>query len=347
MIRAVAGTLLWLAACGVALADEPQVELAFPADRATVGAPDARGFIAGRATSAEARELDVVLAIDTSDSVSEVSSDGRRDSNLVGEVRAARAFVAALDLRTTRAGIVSFAGDVDPVTPDAYTEVPLTGDPAALEHALHRLERSSGKGMTNLVSAIDLATIELVGTAHAKSTPRAGARRVIIVLTDEEGPTLPVDNGAWRNATLAIQQAERSAKLGVRIDVYAFGALPAEKRVVGAELAKASGGVFVPVARAADLAGALSAANLSGVEKLEITNRTTGQPASVVLRRPDGFFAALVPLRVGENAVEVRGPPAGERTLNLTYDGSASDDLPVDLRALRSALLGTVTVKEP
>ncbi len=330
------------------------------------------GFVAGRATSEAARLLDVVLAIDTSDSTEmpsgvDIDGDGvvgterttrpvssdEGDTVLAAEVAASRALITQLDPRTTRVGVVSFAGDNDPMTPDAVAAVPLTSDFAEADAGLAKLQRKGPLGMTNMVSAINTSTIELIGTESARSEKRAGARRVMVFLTDGQ-PTLPIEKAQLQNAKMTVQQAVRSARFGIRIDTFVFGEEGLAEQVVAKEMARVTNGVFTPVADLATLTDALGKANFSGVERLEIANRTTDQAAIQVLRRPDGFFAALVPLRDGENAIGLRAHlesgPDGELSVGVQVSASSADGVPPSLAATRESLLGAARAagaKEP
>ena len=355
MSRAVAAVFLWLASPAVA---EPLIALEAPAAGSTVGGADGLAFVAGRATDPAARQLDIVLVVETSESTREpsgadIDGDGTTEADgamaslvgggdagdtvLAAELAACRALLDRLNATTTRVGVVAFAGDGNPRTPDSITAAPLTFDYEKVRSALDTLRAAGPKGKTNLVSALNLATIELLGTPSAYSAKREGARRVILFLTDGQ-LTLPVENSRLQNAKLVAQQAERLAKLDIRVDAFGLGKEALTEPVAAAELARVTNGVFTPVGDLATLGDALAKANLSGVEQLEIRNRTTGQPAAKLLRRPDGFFAALVPMRDGANALEVVPSPGKAATLTVSYSGSAGEVLPPRLAELRDAL---------
>ena len=131
--------------------------------------------------------------------------------------------------------------------------MPLTSDFDKVERGLDDdLPATGRKGLTNMVSAVNLATIELLGTQSAYSTKREGAKRVIMFLTDGQ-PTLPLENSQLQNAKMAIQQAVRAAKLDVRIDTFAIGEDALSEPVVVVEMARVSSGVFTPVRDPKDL----------------------------------------------------------------------------------------------
>lgn len=340
MIRALAVALL--------------IALEVPAAGSTVGGADGLAFVAGRATDAATKQLDILLVLDTSESTREpsgadIDGDGKSeadgifggadpgDSILAAELAACRALLDQLNPRSTRVGVVAFAGDGNPTTPDARTAAPLTFEYDKVRAELDAIRTVGPKGRTNMVSAINLATIELLGTPSASSSKREGARRVMVFLTDGP-PTLPVENSLTQNAKMVIQQAERTAKFDIRVDTFAFGKEALADPVVMVEMARVTNGVYTPVADLAALGSALAKANFSGVEELAIRNRTTEQPAAKLLRRPDGFFAALVPVRAGANTIEVVAPPAGVETRSVSYAANLAEVLPPALAVVRDAL---------
>ena len=143
--------------------------------------------------------------------------------------------------------MVAFAGDGNPTTPDARTAAPLSFEYDKVRAELDALRTAGSKGRTNMVSAINLATIELLGTPSASSAKREGARRVMVFLTDGP-PTLPVENSLTQNAKKVIEQAERTAKLDIRVDTFAFGKDGLADPAVMIELARLTKGVYTPVA---------------------------------------------------------------------------------------------------
>ena len=137
-----------------------------------------------------------------------------------------------------------------------------------------------------------------------------------------------------------LEQAERTAKLDIRVDTFALGKEALADPAVMVELARLTNGVYTPVADLAALGAALASANFSGVDELAIRNRTTDRPAAKLLRRPDGFFAALVPMRAGENAIEVVASPAAVETRSVSYGGSLGEVVPPALARVRDLLRG-------
>jgi hypothetical protein len=248
-----------------------------------------------------------------------------------------------LDPRTTRVGVVSFAGDSNALTPDAQTEVPLTSDYDKVERGLDGIFRRGPEGMTNMVSAMNLATIELLGTQSAYSQKREGAKRVIMFLTDGQ-PTLPLEGSTLQNAKMAIQQAVRAAKLDIRVDTFAIGEEALSEPVVVVEMARVSNGVFTPVRNPKDLRAIFEDVSFSSIEKLEVKNKTTGKMADYVVPNPDGTFSALLPMNEGKNTLEVFAKSTdgteGRREVTVNFLSSAQpQELSPRLLAQRNRLL--------
>jgi hypothetical protein len=265
------------------------------------------------------------------------------DSILAAEILAVRTLVDQLDPRTTRVGLVAFSGDNDALTPDAYTEVPLTTDFAKVDRGLDALQRRGPKGLTNMVSAVSIATIELLGSQSAYSTKREGAKRVIMFLTDGQ-PTLPLENSQLQNAKMAIQQAVRAAKADVRIDTFAIGEEALSEPVVVVEMARVTSGVFTPVRHPKDMRAIFEEVNFSEIEKLEVRNKTRGQLAENLITNPDGSFSALVGVTPGENVLEAYarssdGTEARRELVVKFLAGAAAQELSPRLLAQRNRLL--------
>ncbi len=345
-----------------------------PANGAVIGDPTGMAFVAGSAIAlfGEYQTFDIIFVVDTSDSTAEPSGadiDGngvigekrgakylsilgqvlplpntdKADSILAAEVAGCRVLLAQLDPRTTRVGLVAFAGDSDALTPDAYTEVPLTTDFKKVERGLDAIYRRGPKGMTNMVTAVNLATIELLGTQSAYSQKRDGAKRVIMFLTDGQ-PTLPLESSQLQNAKMAIQQAVRAAKFDIRIDTFAIGEDALSEPVVVVEMARVSNGVFTPVRSPKDLRAVFEDVSFSSIERLEVRNKTTGKMAEYVVPNPDGTFSALVPMNTGKNTVEVYARSTdgteGKREVSVSFlAGADPQELSPRLLGQRNRLL--------
>jgi len=353
---------------------ELKLDVDSPTSGAVIGDPSGMAFVAGRALAlfGEYQTFDIIFVIDTSDSTAapsgaDVDGDGvvgerrgekflsilgrilplpnsdKGDSILAAEVEGMRTMLGQLDPRTTRVGLVAFSGDNDALTPDAYTEVPLTTDFGKVESGLDKIFRRGPKGLTNMVSAVNTATIELLGSQSAYSTKRDGAKRVIMFLTDGQ-PTLPLENSQLQNAKMAIQQAVRAAKLDVRIDTFAIGEDALSEPVVVVEMARVTSGVFTPVRDPKDVRAIFEEVNFSEIEKLEVRNKTNGELASQLITNPDGSFSALVPMKEGENTIEAYARSTdgteGRREVKVKFlPGAPTPELSPRLVAQRNRLL--------
>ena len=328
-----------------------------PLDGAVVGGADPSVFIAGRAQYGEREAVlfDLVIVLDRSKSTnapsgsdidgdgyvgrpsdrrfSDGSSDDRGDQVFAAEIAAARALLDQLDPRTTRVGIVEFAGDSDRQTPDALTRFALSHDYEAAQRALDELGELQPSGATNLAAALNLATAELIGTPSAKSEIRPGAVRVALVLSDGN-PTLPVPFAPEINAEKALEAAQRAARAGVRVDFFAIGNDEEIDITVPMEIARITQGRFTSVTSPSDLVSTFEALRLVDVEELVARNLTTGAKTDAVWIEPDGRFATLIPLADGENRIEL---------MARTSDGQRVRRW---LRVMRSAT-GEVAVLEP
>lgn len=350
------------------------LEIDAPTNGAVIGDPMGAAFVSGRALAlfGAYQTFDLVFVIDTSDSTSapsgaDVDGDGvigvrrgekflsilgrilplpnsdKGDSILAAEVAGVRVLLEQLDPRTTRVGLVAFSGDNDALTPDAYTEVPLTTDFAKVEKGLDAIFRRGPKGLTNMVSAVNLATVELLGSQSAYSTKREGAKRVIMFLTDGQ-PTLPLENSQLQNAKMAIQQAVRAAKLNVRIDTFAIGEDALSEPVVVVEMARVSSGVFTPVRNPKDVRSIFEEVSFSEIESLEVRNQTTGALATQVISNADGSFSALLEMKDGENVIEAHARSTdgttGRREVRVKFlAGAQAQPLTPRMVAQRNRLL--------
>lgn len=312
-----------------------ELQIETPEDGAIVGDPGGFAFIAGRALAlyGEHQTFDIIFAIDTSESTSassgaDIDGDGevgrprggkwlsvlgsvvpmpltdRDDSVLAAEVAAARALLDQLDPRSTRVGVIAFSGDNDPMTPDAYTEVPLTADYARVGKGLRELVERGPDGMTNMVAGVNTAIVELLGTESAYSEKREGARRIVLFLTDGY-PTLPFEQSRRLNARAAIERAKKARRAKIRIDTFAIGEEALDEPVSVVEMARVTDGIFTPVRDPRNLEAIFEEVSFAEIEALDIRNRTTGKPASYVIRNADGSFSALIPMTNGGNTVEV------------------------------------------
>jgi hypothetical protein len=329
-------------------------------------------FVAGHAVESRGgtRRFDLVVVIDTSESTAlpagvDVDGDGvigvpldttapgssdPDDSILAAEVAAAKALVAGLDPRTTRVGVVSFAG-VSGKTPTgrvlieraAVTREPLTSDPRRLRRALDAARDEGAFGMTHMAAGIDLATLELLGLAGAVSRHDPASEKAMLFFTDGE-PTLPDPDSKAANVGAVLAAAARARRAGVRIDSFAIGpeALAGPLPVV--EMAAITDGLFTPVRHPGKLVRSMSLVSFARVSSLELRNLTTGQAAYELRLHADGSWDALVPVAAGRNELElwarsVAGAEARQRLAVTRSAGRESPPLPAELLPRHNALL--------
>lgn len=320
------------------------LKLDTPTAGAVIGDPGGTAFVSGRALAlfGKLQRFDIVFTLDTSESTSspsgsDVNGDGKvegakipgwlraignliplgrhtsPDSVLAAEAEAVRTILEQLDPRSTRVGLVTFSGDDDPLSQDAFTIVPLTSNYSRMERGLSRVLDDGPHGMTNMVSGVNRALVELTGSPSAYSEPRPYSRRVLVFLTDGT-PTLPLTGMRLENIRMTISKAVRAAQLKVRIDTYAIGDEALREPVVAVEMARVTGGLFTPVRHPRDLRALFEEMDFAEIESLEVRNKTTGKRASYQIRNADGTFSALVPMREGRNTIEVHA---------VSTDGSA------------------------
>jgi hypothetical protein len=288
--------------------------------------------------------FDVMLVIDVSDSTkaasgADVDGDGQvgvdphnellppgafdpairstdpGDTILQAQILAARSLLGGLDTRRVRVGLATFAGEVNPLTgerksidqQDAWLEVPLTDDYAALDRALDAVLARGPNGATNYAAGIRLAIVELAGLSGAKSTPRQGVSKVMLFLTDGI-PTLPVGKGNQEDpgdGEAALRAAQLARSAGISINTYALGPSALQYPRVVTEMARMTVGNYTPVQNPGDIVTLLQGVTFADVEDVVLTNLTTGEFSTDVRLAPDGSFTGFVPVREGRNRVRI------------------------------------------
>jgi hypothetical protein len=350
---AIAALLAAHAPCALAGESEAGLELRIdaPPDGAIVGDPLGLALVSGRVElRGAARGLDLVLAIDTSHSTSLSMEPARRGwrrwlawllprreaatQALAVEVARALELLSRLDPCTSRVGVVAFAGDRDPATPDAWVEAEL-GEIEAAREALRDLERRGPRGATNLVDALELARIELLGELGAVSLARPGVSRAVLLLTDgADVDPLHLDPAEARERLRRAVASLRAA--GVQVEAVALATRPRAEALEGLT---AAGGRWLPVLEASAL---LAAPEVAAVEVRHLGSG--GVQAAALL--PGGAFAALVPLAAGPNRLEVRAHTRSgleaRRDLAIAWSAAApTSPTPVSLLPARTALLAS------
>jgi hypothetical protein len=221
-----------------------------------------------------------------------------RNSILAAEVAASRRLLLQLNSQTTRIGVVTFSEG-------AKVLQPLTHDFERVRRVLDDILRTGPYGGTNMAEGIRLAITELMGLAISEKRP--DAIKVQFLLTDGF-PTMPIGGGrraAPEDTDFAINAARLAGKAGIKVHVFALGeeALSYPRAAVG--IAKASGGIYTPVSRAADVLAVVENISVVGVDYVQIVNQTTGEKATHLRLAADGFFSSAVPVVKGRNQIDV------------------------------------------
>lgn len=316
-------------------AAEPKVQILSPKDGTRITQEQKTVLVSGKVASQTVRSdnVDIFLIVDISGSTSQYagvdmgdlgqlpdnngsSGFGRpqisiggfslgqppvrnlRNSILAAEVAAARRLLLQLNPQTTRVGVLTFSDGAKVVQP-------LSNDFASVRRALDDILRAGPYGGTNMVEGVRTGIAELMGLGI--SAKRMNAVKVEFLLTDGF-PTLPI--GGSRRVTpedtdFAINAARLAGKAGIKVDVFALGeeALSYPRAAVG--IAKASGGTYTPVSRAADVLAVLENISVVGVDYVQVVNQTMGEKATHLRLAADGFFASAVPVVEGRNQIEV------------------------------------------
>lgn len=315
-----AALALALAFCAASARAEAPPQITLTLDTVDVVRPPSGepglGFLSGRALAHEGdlELFDVVFAIDTSGSTADSSGLGERsgwlshlpglgvargDSVLGAEVAAIESLLDGFDARTTRVGLVSFAGSDYPST-NAWVDAPLTSDFRQMRSALADRLLVDPEGGTDLAAGLLRGAIELLGTRSAESQPRKSATRHLVVLTDGM-PTLPESDPV----DAAIRAAHSLAKRGICVHVFAIGREAWREGREIAPVAELTHGEYHAVQDLAKLAPLLAQIQFRSLKELRVENKTTGAPALELARDDTGAWSGLVPFITGSNLIEV------------------------------------------
>lgn len=244
----------------------------------------------------------------------DVRSTDPEDTILAAQVTAAQALLGELDSRRVRVGLLTYGGEVNPMTgerlrpdqKDAWLEVPFTHDYERVRQALLGVQARGARGATNFAAGIRLAITELAGLPGAKSTPR-DARKVLLFLSDGT-PTLPIGKGNSSDAgdiEAAVNAARLARRAGIMINTYALGPGALSYPVALTEIARVTLGQYTPVQNPGDVVVLLQGVSFANIEDLVFTNLTTGDFSTDVELAPDGAFTGFVPVREGSNRVRI------------------------------------------
>ena len=244
----------------------------------------------------------------------EVRSTDADDTVLAAQVLAARQLLTGLDSRRVRVGLLSYGGEVNPMTGerlrpdqrDAWLEVPFTHDYDRVQRALVGVLARGARGATNFAAGVRLGITELAGLPGAKSISR-DARKVILFLSDGT-PTLPIGRGNSADpgdVEAAVNAARLARRAGIMINTYALGPGALSYPVALTEMARVTLGQYTPVQNPGDIVVLLQGVSFANIEDLVFTNLTTGDFSTDVELSPDGAFQGFVPVREGSNRVRI------------------------------------------
>jgi len=354
-----------------------ELSIEYPRDGAVVSNTVCGTFVAGRAqaTRGAPRRFDMVLALDMSSSTTgpagtDVNGNGivgepklgelgaalgagltdDGDSILAAEIAAARRVLAGFDPRSTRVGLVAFAGEPPGSSSSrkpSFTVVGLTRDYSEIERGLDELWKAGPSGNTHMAAGINQATIELAGLRGARSKPDPDSEKVVFFFTDGQ-PTLPYGTGREADNVRAVQRAaSQAARANIKIHSFAIGPEALAGPIAAVEMASRTHGYFIPVRKPGDLADIVEEVSFANIEKVTLEQTKTRAEAKPFRLTADGSWAGFLALEPGANpiratAVAEEGARA-ERRIQVSLVDKPTDapdpDLPVDLVVQRNRLL--------
>ena len=273
------------------------------------------------------------------------------DSILAAEISAARALLTTLDPARVRVGVISFSGEMNPLTgnrvrfdqQDAWVEVPLTNDYDKVQRALVGIIARGPRGGTNFAAGLRLAVTELANLSGSRSAPRDDAKKVVLFLTDGL-PTFPIGSGSASDpgdTEAALNAARLAHKAGITVNTYALGPNALTNPIAATEIARISLGTFMPVQNPGDIIAFLQGVTFANVEDVIFTNLTTREVSYDVDLSPDGSFSGFVPVTEGKNRVRVTAlstnGASGSVEFDLTFEtaGLTSRELSLELDRIR------------
>jgi von Willebrand factor type A domain-containing protein len=352
-----------------------ELSIEYPRDGDQVTSTACGTFVAGRAqaTRGAPRRFDVVLVIDTSRSTIEaagtdvngngivgeprlgglgsmigaaLTDDG--DSILAAEVAAARRVLAGLDPRSTRVGLVAFAGDPPgsgSTRKPAFTVAGLSREYAEIERGLDELLAAGAAGNTHMAAGVDQGVTELMGYRGAYSKADPDAEKVMFFFTDGQ-PTLPFSpDREADNVRAVLRAATRAQRANVKIHSFAIGPEALEGPIAAVELASRTRGYFTPVRKPGDLVDIVEEVSFADVDKVTLQQEQTRKEALPFRLTADGSWAGFLALEPGVNpiratAVADEGAQAERRIQVSLVDAPDREvDLPVGLVVQRNRLL--------
>jgi Mg-chelatase subunit ChlD len=249
----------------------PQDELLLPNTETSLEVEGGASIFGG------VKQLDLVLVMDTSQSLSRTDP---RDYRAEGAVGLVRGLSQTSDIQVS---VVDFNWD-------AKLIVPLTPDRSRVVNGLQQLGRS---GATDLAAGIQTALAELEQGARDESS------RVILLFTDGKS-----------DAEEAMDAAALARRRGVAVHTLLLGSDKKGAEILG-EIAKETGGSFLRVTDPAGLPQAFLNLRTTGVQQVTL-RANDAEP--VAARLVGGTFSGQVPLREGENLIVAEATSLDGRT---------------------------------
>jgi hypothetical protein len=357
-----------------------RIEIEFPADGEKIADSICGAYVSGRAIAhhGDLRHFDVILVLDTSrstvdptgadingngvvgkprlgqiGSIFDVGSTDPGDSILAAEVAAARQLLRGLDPRSTRVGVIRFAGEppgagngvfTRPSRRPAVTMQPLTNDYSHVEIALNNILNNDPAGQTHIAAGVDQAMIELSGFQGALSTKDPESEKVVFFFTDGQ-PTLPYGPGFTADNNRAVlRAASRANRQGIRIHSFAIGPDALEGPISTIGMASRTNGYFTPVRHPGDLVDVVEEVSFANLEDVRVVNTTTGDSADPFRVTADGSWGGFVKLGPGANQIEVTAfsddGTQGTELITLNFSPEAPEQsVPRELTTQRNRLL--------
>jgi hypothetical protein len=357
-----------------------RIEIEFPSDGEKIADSICGAFVSGRAMAhhGDLRRFDVMLVLDTSQSTfdmtgADINGNGTvgkprlgsigsvfavgttdpGDSILAAEVAAARQLLRGLDPRSTRVGVIRFAGEPAGGGNGIFNRAPrrpavtlqaLTNDYSHVEIALNNILNNAPAGSTHIAAGVDQAMIELSGFQGALSTKDAESEKVVFFFTDGQ-PTLPYGPGfPADNNRAVLRAASRANRQGIRIHSFAIGPEALEGPIATIGMASRTNGYFTPVRHPGDLVDVVEEVSFANLAEVQAINTTTGQPADPFRVTADGTWGGFVKLVPGVNQIEVTAfsddGTEGKQSLTLHFSPEAPEpSIPRELTTQRNRLL--------
>jgi hypothetical protein len=140
---------------------------------------------------------------------------------------------------------------------------------------------------------------------------------------------------------VAINAARLARKAGITINTYAIGRHALASPVAVIEMARLTVGTYTPVRNPGDIVSFLQGISFANIDDVVVTNLTTSEISYDVQLAPDGSFRAFVPVREGNNRVQVTAlaSDGGERSLELDLafekSGLSERELTLELERIK------------